>query len=151
MPTYKKICKSCGNTFESESCNTLYCSDKCAKKGAKKAYRSRKMKHINAVRRGDDKELETLISIARKVSQEVANLCICKVCGCKDKNHICDGDQGCHQIDHNVFNIDPSNLIWLCEKAHHEIHSTEEDCSVIDEMKSYIVILKQSDIRKRNK
>ena len=35
---YSKTCKICGKSFESDSKNTVYCSDKCAKRGAKKAY-----------------------------------------------------------------------------------------------------------------
>ena len=35
-------------------------------------------------------------------------------------------------------------------KAHREIHSKEEDCSVIDEIKAFVTIRKQAEIRKRN-
>lgn len=35
-------------------------------------------------------------------------------------------------------------------KAHNEIHAIEEDCSIMDELKAYVTIRKQSDIRKRN-
>ena len=63
---FTKKCKICGATFESDSRNTVYCSDKCAKRGAKKAYRSRKMKHINAVRRGDSEERGGLSTAAYK-------------------------------------------------------------------------------------
>ena len=87
---YSKTCKICGKAFESESRNTIYCSDKCSKRGAKKAYRSRKMKHINAVRRGDDKELESLLATAYKLSRDVAKMCLHKVCSCTDKDHVCD-------------------------------------------------------------
>lgn len=148
---YSKQCKLCGNTFESESRNTVYCSDKCAKRGAKKAYRSRKMKHINAIRRGDDQEVQNLITAARHISRDVAKLCLHKVCSCKDPNHVCEGELVVHHKDHNVFNCDPSNLMWLCEKAHNEIHSNEEDCSNVDEIKAYITIRKQAEIRQRNK
>lgn len=147
---YQKKCKICGNAFESESRNTIYCSDKCAKRGAKKAYRSRKMKHINAVRRGDDKEIESLLVAARKLSRDVAKLCLHKVCSCKDENHICEGDLQVHHIDHCVWNNSPQNLQWLCEKAHRELHNNEEDCSIIDETKAFITIRKQAEIRERN-
>lgn len=148
--TYSKTCKICGNTFESESRNTVYCSDKCAKRGAKKAYRSRKMKHINAVRRGDEQEIENLITAARRLSRDIAKLCLHKVCSCTDEGHVCEGDLVCHHKDHNPFNSDPSNLMWVCEKAHNEIHAQEEDCSVVDEIKAYVTIRKQAEIRKRN-
>lgn len=148
--TYSKTCKICGNTFESESHNTVYCSDKCAKRGAKKAYRSRKMKHINAVRRGDEQEIENLITAARRLSRDIAKLCLHKVCSCTDEGHVCEGDLVCHHKDHNPFNSDPSNLMWVCEKAHNEIHTQEEDCSVVDEIKAYVTIRKQAEIRKRN-
>lgn len=148
--TYQKKCKICGNAFESESRNTIYCSDKCAKRGAKKAYRSRKMKHINAVRRGDEQEIINLITAARRLSRDVAKLCLQKVCACKDPEHVCDGELIVHHIDHNPFNCDPSNLVWLCEKAHNEVHANEEDCSNIDEIKAYITIRKQAEIRQRN-
>lgn len=147
---YSKTCKICGEAFESESRNTIYCSDKCSKRGAKKAYRSRKMKHINAVRRGDDKELEALLATAYKLSRDVAKMCLHKVCSCTDKDHVCEGELHCHHKDHNPLNCDPSNLIWLCEKAHNEIHAIEEDCSIMDELKAYVTIRKQSEIRKRN-
>jgi len=149
--SFTKTCKICGNTFESDSRNTIYCSEKCAKRGAKKAYRARKMKHVNAVRRGDEQEIENLITAARRLSRDIAQLCLHKVCSCTDKDHICEGSLVVHHKDHNPCNCDPSNLMWLCEKAHNDIHSHEEDCSVVDEMKAYITIRKQAEIRQRNK
>ena len=149
MP-FKKNCKICGTEFESDARNTIYCSDKCAKRGAKKAYRSRKMKHINAVRRGDDKEIENVISAAYKLSREIAKLCLIKKCSCADPDHVCDGELQVHHINHDCFNCHPSNLMWLCEKAHHEIHNQEEDCSINDEIKAFITIRKQEAIRERN-
>lgn len=148
---FKKKCKICGNDFESESRNTLYCSDKCAKRGAKKAYRSRKMKHINAIKRGDDKEIEILISNAYRLSREVAKMCLIKKCACKDTNHTCEGELVVHHINHCIFDNNPANLIWLCEKAHKEIHNNEEDCSIVDEIRAYVTIRKQSETRERNK
>lgn len=148
---FKKKCKICGNDFESESRNTIYCSDKCAKRGAKKAYRSRKMKHINAVRRGDEKEIEILINASYKVAREVAKMCLIKKCACKDPNHICEGELQVHHINHCLFDNNPSNLMWVCEKAHKEIHAVEEDCSIVDEIKAYVTIRKQADIRERNR
>lgn len=35
-------------------------------------------------------------------------------------------------------------------KAHREIHNKEEDCSLIDEIKAFITIRKQAEIRERN-
>ena len=148
--SFTKTCKICGSTFESDARNTIYCSDKCAKRGAKKAYRSRKMKHINAVRRGDDKEIENLVSAAYKLSREVAKMCLIKKCSCTDKDHVCDGELHCHHKDHNPLNCHPSNRVWLCEKAHNQIHSQEEDCSIESEIKAYVTIRKQSEIRERN-
>lgn len=148
---YSKTCKICGTGFESDSKNTIYCSDKCAKCGAKKSARKRKMKRINAVRRGDDKEVESLIVAARRLSRDVAKLCLHKVCACKTEGHACEGELVCHHIDHDVFNCHPSNLIWLCEKAHRELHNNEEDCSMQDEIKAFITIRKQAEIRQRNK
>lgn len=147
---YSKICKICGKSFESDSKNTVYCSDKCAKRGAKKAYRSRKMKHINAIRRGDDKEIEALVTAAYKLSREVAKMCLHKKCSCSDKEHICEGELHVHHKNHCVLDNRPSNLQWLCEKAHHEIHSTEEDCSITEEIKAFITTRKQEEIRERN-
>lgn len=149
MP-FKKKCKICGNEFESDSRNTVYCSDKCSKRGAKKAYRSRKMKHINAVRRGDDKEIEALITSAYKLSREVAKMCLVKKCSCKDKDHACEGELQVHHINHLIFDNRPQNLMWLCEKAHHELHNEEEDCSNIKELNAFITIRKQEEIRERN-
>jgi len=40
--------------------------------------------------------------------------------------------------------------MWLCEKAHNELHTKEEDVSIMDEMKAYITIRKQEEIRERN-
>lgn len=149
MP-FKKTCKICGTEFESDARNTIYCSDKCAKRGAKKAYRSRKMKHINAVRRGDDKEIENLITAARRLSRDIAKLCLHKVCSCTDEGHVCEGSLVVHHKDHCVWNNSPQNLQWLCEKAHRELHNNEEDCSIIDETKAFITIRKQAEIRERN-
>lgn len=147
---YSKTCKICGTTFESDARNTCYCSDKCAKRGAKKAYRSRKMKHIRARQNGDIKEIETIVQNAYKLSREIAKMCVPKVCGCRDKDHVCSGELVCHHIDHNPLNTHPSNLVWLCEAAHVSIHNEEEDCSIYDEIKSFVVIRKQFDIRQRN-
>ena len=147
---FTKTCKICGATFESDARNTIYCSDKCAKKGAKKAYRSRKMKHINAVRRGDDKEVENLITAAYHLSREVAKLCLIKKCSCTDPDHVCEGELHVHHIDHNPLNCHPSNLMWVCEKAHNAIHSEEEDCSIDNEVKAWVTIRKQAEIRERN-
>lgn len=149
--SFNKKCKICEKEFESKSRNAVYCSDKCAKRGAKKAYRSRKMKHINAVKRGDDKEIQILIQQAYKLSREVAKMCLHKKCMYNDKDHICSGELHVHHIDHCVFNMNPSNLVWLCEKAHHELHATEEDCGINDEIKAFVTIRKQAEIRERNK
>lgn len=148
---YSKNCKICDKAFESDSKNTTYCSDKCAKLGAKRARRSRKMKRINAIKRGDDKEIEALITSAYKLSRTVAKMCLHKKCMCADKDHVCSSELHVHHIDHCVFNMNPSNLVWLCEKAHHELHATEEDCSINDEIKAFITIRKQAEIRERNK
>lgn len=150
MP-FTKICTICGNEFESASNNTKYCSDKCAKRGAKKAYRSRKMKHINAVKRGDDKAIKQLMTDAYRLSRGIAKLCLFKKCMCNKPGHICEGELQVHHKNHNPFDCRPSNLIWLCEKAHNEIHNNEEDCSIIEEIKAYITIRKQEEIRERNK
>jgi hypothetical protein len=108
------------------------------------------MKHINAVRRGDDKELEALLATAYKLSRDVAKMCLHKVCSCSDNDHVCDGELHVHHKDHCVLNNSPQNLQWLCEKAHRELHNNEEDCSIMDELKAYVTIRKQSEIRKRN-
>ena len=147
---FSKTCKICGAVFESESKNKIYCSDKCAKRGARKAYRSRKMKHINAVRRGDSVEIENLIRSAHKLARDVAKLCLIKKCSCTNKNHVCSENLCVHHINHNPFDNRPENLQWLCEKAHNEIHNNEEDCSIVDEIKAYITIRKQAEIRERN-
>lgn len=148
--TYSKTCKICSKAFESDSKNTIYCSDKCAKRGAKKVYRSRKMKHINAIKRGDDKEIEALITSAYKLSRAVAKMCLHKKCMCTDKDHACFGELHVHHKNHCVLDNHPSNLQWLCEKAHHELHATEEDCSINDEIKAFVTIRKQEEIRERN-
>ena len=147
---FTRICKICGKAFESKSSNTVYCSDKCAKRGAKKAYRSRKMKHISAVRHGDDKEIESIIRDAYRLAHSVAKLCLYKKCSCTDLNHTCEGNLCIHHINHNVLDNRPQNLQWLCEKAHHEIHSQEESCSQFDELKAFVTIRKQEEIRERN-
>ena len=148
--TYKKICTICKKEFESDNNNKKYCSDKCAKRGAKKAYRSRKMKHINNIKSGNDKAISIAISMAYKLSREVAKLCLIKKCACTDPNHICDGELQVHHINHIIWDNRPQNLQWLCEKAHHEVHNNEEDCSIIDEIKAFITIRKQEEIRERN-
>jgi hypothetical protein len=49
-----------------------------------------------------------------------------------------------------VFDARPENLCWLCEKAHNELHAKEEDCSIESEIKAYVTIRKQNEIRERN-
>jgi len=149
--SFTKICTICGNEFESASNNTKYCSDKCAKRGAKKAYRSRKMKHINAVKHGDDKAIKQLMTDAYRLSRAIAKLCLFKKCMCNKPDHVCEGELQVHHRNHNPFDARPENLCWLCEKAHRELHNNEEDCSIIDETKAYITIRKQEEIRERNK
>ena len=149
--SFTKICTICGNEFESVSNNTKYCSDKCAKRGAKKAYRSRKMKRINAVKHGDDKAIKQLMTDTYRLSRGIAKLCLFKKCMCNKPDHVCEGELQVHHKNHIIWDNSPSNLIWLCEKAHNEIHNNEEDCSIIDETKAYITIRKQEEIRERNK
>lgn len=149
MP-FTKICTICGNEFESASNNTKYCSDKCAKRGAKKAYRSRKMKHINAVKRGDDKAIKQLMTDAYRLSRGIAKLCLFKKCMCNKPDHICEGELQVHHKNHLIWDNRPQNLQWLCEKAHHEIHRQEEDVSIIDEIRSFITIRKQEETVERN-
>ena len=149
--SFNKVCKICGVNFKSESSSTKYCSDKCKKKGAKKLRRSRKMKHIKALQRGDDSEISSLIAEAYRLSRKVAKLTLAKKCVFTKEDHSCEGELEVHHKDHNPFNARPENLCWVCEKAHKEIHSIEEDCSVIDELKAYITIRKQSEIRERNR
>lgn len=149
--TFTKVCKICNKEFESESRNTSYCSDKCAKRGAKKAYRRRKMKHINSPTYKDDKEIMKLVSKARAVSREIATAFLPIKCSCTDPNHECDGELQCHHIDHNPFNMHPSNLRWLCTKAHAALHAKEEDCNILEEMKAFAKIKEQAEIRARNK
>jgi hypothetical protein len=108
------------------------------------------MKHINAVRRGDDKEIENLIAAAYKLSREVAKMCLIKKCSCTDPDHVCEGELHVHHINHHVFDTRPENLCWLCEKAHNELHAKEEDCSIESEIKAYVTIRKQNEIRERN-
>lgn len=147
---FSKTCKICGTAFESESKNKIYCSDKCAKRGARKAHRSRKMKHINAVRRGDSIEIENLVRSAHKLARDVAKLCLIKKCSYTNKDHVCSENLCVHHINHNPFDNRPENLQWLCEKAHHEIHNQEEDVSIIEETKAFVTIRKQEEIRERN-
>jgi hypothetical protein len=108
------------------------------------------MKHINAVRRGDDKEIDALITIAYKLSREVAKMCLHKKCMCTDSDHVCEGELQVHHINHLIWDNRPQNLQWLCEKAHREIHKQEEDVSIIEEIKAFITIRKQEEIRARN-
>jgi hypothetical protein len=108
------------------------------------------MKHINAVKRGDDKEIEALITSAYKLSRDIAKMCLHKKCMCTDKDHVCSGELHVHHKNHIIWDNRPQNLQWLCEKAHHEIHNQEEDVSIIEEIKAFITIRKQEEIRERN-
>lgn len=148
---FHKTCKICGCSFDSDARNKVYCSDECAERGKKKATSKRKR---NAARRKEyssDKEVILLINKARALSREIATMLIPMKCSCKSKGHVCDGDLECHHIDHNVFNMHPSNLCWLCKKAHAEVHAAEEDCDMVGEIKAYVKIKEQADIRSRNK
>ena len=147
---YKKKCPVCGKAFESDVRNKKYCGDACAKRGAKKAYRSRKMKHIRSVMSGDEKEIDNIIQTSYKLAQVIAKMFLPKVCSCTEPGHKCNEKLNVHHKDHNCLNNSVTNLCWLCENAHHQIHNEEEDCSVKEELKAYVVIRKQADIRKRN-
>lgn len=148
---YTKTCKICGKEFESDSRNTRYCSEKCSKRGAKKAYRSRKMKAINRATYASDKEINQLVQRVYKLSREIAEMFLPKECSCDDPNHICEGPLEVHHIDHCPMNLQVSNLRWLCKKAHAQLHSQEEDCDFIGELKAYRTIKEQKEIRDRNK
>ena len=148
---YKKVCKICGSAFESESRNTRYCSEKCAKKGEKKAYRRRKIKAIHKESYTMDKEINQVIQRAYKLSRDIALMFLPQVCSCVEKDHVCDGDLEVHHIDHNPLNMQVSNLRWLCKKAHAQLHSQEEDCDLLAELKAFLAIKEQHNIRLRNK
>lgn len=149
--SYQKTCKICGKGFESDSRNTRYCSEQCAKRGAKKAHRRRKIKAINRASYASDKELNQIVQRAYKLSRDIAIMFLEQKCSCNDPDHVCDGDLEVHHIDHNPFNMQISNLRWLCKKAHSQLHSQEEDCDFLAELKSYKLIKEQSEIRSRNK
>lgn len=148
--TYTKRCKICGNEFETESRNKVYCCEKCAQRAAKKAYRARQKKKQAQLVKGDDQQFESIIRQAYSLSQNVATMFLPKVCSCKDPNHVCEGELVVHHINHNVFNTQVSNLCWVCEKAHNEIHNNEDDCSIRDELNAYMVIKQQTEIRIKN-
>lgn len=148
--TYSKVCKICKKEFESDSRNTCYCSDKCAKRGAKKAAKRRKMKANFSDEHNTEKSLDKLIQRAYILSREIALALIPQKCSCTDTNHICDGELQCHHINHFVLDMRPQNLRWLCAKAHSELHTREEDCSNLDELKAFLTIKEQEDIRVRN-
>lgn len=137
---YIKICKICKNEFETESSNQVYCSKKCRKRGAKKSYRIRKLKHIKSKDYSLDKQIAKLINKAHVLSREVGLLLLPYRCSCQDENHECAGQLELHHRDHNPFNIELSNLQWLCKKAHAEIHSQEEDCNIPNLIKAYLSI-----------
>lgn len=149
--SYIKTCKICGKEFESESRNTRYCSDKCSKRGAKRAYRSRKMKAINKSTYASDKEINQIVQRVYKPSRELAEMFLPKECTCDEPNHVCDGQLEVHHIDHDPTHLNPSNLKWLCKKAHAQLHSMEEDCDFLGELKAYRTIKEQKEIRDRNR
>lgn len=138
--TYKKICTICKNEFESESANTKYCSEKCAKRGAKRSYRSRKMKLIKSKTYPTEKMIAKIINKTHTLAREIAEQFKTKVCMCSDPNHECSNELIVHHIDHDCFNNHPMNLQWLCSKAHAELHASEKDCNVPKELKAYITI-----------
>lgn len=148
--TFHKTCKICGNEFESESRNKSYCSDKCAKRGAKKAAKRRKMKSNFSEEHATEKSLDKLVQRAYVLSREIAIALIPQKCSCTDPNHVCDKELQVHHIDHNPLNMSPSNLRWLCVKAHAELHSQEEDVDLLNELKAYATIKEQTEIRERN-
>lgn len=147
---YLKSCKICGCEFESEARNTQYCVN-CKIKATKKSESKRKRRVQIATRTDEEKEINSVLQKAYKLSREVAELCLPKKCSCTEKGHICDGELHLHHKDHNPLNIQIDNLCWVCEKAHKSIHSNEEDCDFEKELKSYIFIKEQFDIRERNK
>lgn len=148
--TFHKTCKICGNEFESESRNKSYCSDKCAKRGAKKAAKRRKMKSNFSEEHATEKSLDKLIQRAYVLSREIAIALIPQKCSCTDPNHVCDKELQVHHINHFVLDMRPQNLRWLCAKAHSELHAREEDCSNLDELKAFLTIKEQTEIRERN-
>lgn len=147
---YQKTCKICKKEFESESRNTLYCCDKCAKRGAKRAAKRRKMKSNFSKEHAAEKSLDKLVQKAYLLSREVATTLIPQKCSCTDPNHVCSGELQVHHINHFVLDTRPQNLRWLCAKAHSELHVREEDCSNLDELKAFLTIKEQEDIRSRN-
>lgn len=146
-----KVCKICNKPFETESPNKQYCSEKCSKRAAKKAYRSRKMKHIMSKDYNLDKEIAQLNNRAHTLSRDLAKMFIPYKCASSEEGHICEDDLECHHINHDPFDCRISNLQWLCKKAHAQIHSKEHDCDIVAELKAYKTIKDQYDIRELNR
>lgn len=143
--SYQKVCKICKKEFESDARNTMYCSDKCAKRGAKRAYRSRKMKHMHSASYATDKDISKIVKKAYCLSREIASMFLVRKCDCPDCTRECASELEVHHIDHNPFNMDPSNLKWVCKKEHARIHSNEHDCDFPNELKAYLGIKMLSD------
>lgn len=61
-----------------------------------------------------------LKSISRKKAREIKwKIYVCESCLRKDRKI------EIHHIDHNALNNNISNLIWLCDICHYEIHKDE--------------------------
>ena len=146
---YLKTCKLCGCAFESEARNTRYCSEACKAKASKKTAAKRKRRIAKQELTGKAKDTDLLIQKAYKLSREVAEAFLPKVCKC-GRCHDENTELFVHHIDHNVMNMQPSNLVWLCQEAHTDIHTVEADIDLTAELNAYTVIKEQVETRARN-
>lgn len=114
---FQKVCKHCHKPFESESRNTRYCSDSCAKK--RQAYIKSSRKRYREIA-----PVERVRVAAHTLAVRVCQLEIemnirksgCACCGATENLQ-------CHHKDLNWLNNSPSNLVMLCNSCHSKTHS----------------------------
>lgn len=132
---YKKVCRYCGKEYESPSRNQRYCSQECCDKA--QVVKKKKDRKCAKKRKAYDenKELNRLLSRAYSLAGAIGEL-MPKVCAhAGEPGHVCSGPMELHHKDGNPLNNSPSNLVWVCRKAHEEEQQKLPEFSMVNILK----------------
>ena len=130
---YTKVCKyeRCGKSYESTSRGQRYCSEECCQKAnAERTALNNKRKRgrdIYHATRDIQKFMTNAYRLA-KVTAELFDIPKCNCIYCKDKEH----EEELHHKNSIIWDNSPSNLIYLCKKRHHLVHTKIPVFSMID-------------------
>ena len=143
-PTIRE-CKYCGKTFETTSCNQVYCCDKCYSKHRNQKIDNRKrLKQYKLI---DNNSYDSSISLNALI---VRDKNICHICGdkCNSKDYILDKDNSFivgssyPSIDHVVPISKGGTHTWDNVKlAHHYCNAIKNNNEVYEEREGQLKMI----------